>query len=138
VLDDFAGTGALGLEALSQGAKHAEFIEQDPAAARLCQSNIDLLRETEQALVLKCDACRMAPRPTALEPRSLVFLDPPYGEHKGAVALNRLAEQGWLHERAICVLEMSKKAPEATPTGFTVVDERCYGIAKIQFLIRAP
>lgn len=135
VLDAFAGTGALGLEALSQGADHAVFIEQDKTAAQLCQSNIDLLKETPRTLVLKWDACHPPARPANIEPRSLVFLDPPYGRNMGAEALKNLAAQGWLKEGAICVMEMAKKMPETLPSGFTLMDERAYGIAQVQFLI---
>jgi 16S rRNA (guanine966-N2)-methyltransferase len=135
VLDVFAGTGALGLEALSQGAKHAAFIERDPVAAALCQDNIDALGETGRAKVFKFDAALPVPRPLSLEPRSLVFLDPPYGKNKGAEALKALAAKDWLQKGAVCVLEMSKKMPETVPPGFTVADERLYGIAKVVFLV---
>ena len=135
VLDVFAGTGALGLEALSQGAKHAVFIERDHAMAKVCQDNIDRLGETGRTLVLKFDAGAPHPRPLDLEPRSLVFLDPPYGKHLGAAALKALAAQGWLRGGAVCIMEMSKKIPETLPAGFTPRDERAYGIAKVQFLL---
>lgn len=135
VLDAFAGTGALGLEALSQGAKHAVFIERDHTAAALCQNNVDSLEETTRATVLTFDALDPLPRPLYLEPRSLVFLDPPYGKYMGAEALKGLIDQGWLKPGAICVLEMSKKTPEIIPAGFTIADERIYGIAKVQFLV---
>jgi len=135
VLDAFAGTGALGLEALSQGASHAVFIESNPAAARVCQGNIDTLKENARAQVLKFDATAPQPRPASIEPRSLVFLDPPYGKDMGAAALKSLAEKGWLKAGAVCVLETSKKNPETIPPGFTVADERLYGIARVQFLI---
>jgi 16S rRNA (guanine966-N2)-methyltransferase len=135
VLDAFAGTGALGLEALSQGAKQAVFIENSPAAARLCQDNINMLKESGRAQVLKSDAAAPPPRPSSLEPRSLVFLDPPYGKDMGAAALKALAEKGWLKAGAVCVLETSKKSPETIPSGFTVMDERLYGIARVQFLV---
>jgi 16S rRNA (guanine966-N2)-methyltransferase len=135
VLDVFAGTGALGLEALSQGAKHAVFIERGRGAAALCQDNIDKLGESRRALVLKCDAAAPAPRPPHVEPRTLVFLDPPYGENMGAVALKALADKGWLRGGAVCVMEMSKKEPEPVPAGFTLMDERTYGIARVMFLV---
>lgn len=134
VLDVFAGTGALGLEALSQGAKHAVFIEQDGAAAKLCQSNIELLKETGRAIVLRQDALKLGQCPAYIGPRSLVFLDPPYGKNMGAQALAALASGGWLKKGAACVLEMSKQNPETIPPAFEVVDERIYGIAKIVFL----
>lgn len=134
VLDVFAGTGALGLEALSQGAKHAAFIERDHAALAACKSNIAALKEAERTAIFTCDATQPVARPLYIEPRSLVFLDPPYGKNLGAQALTVLVEKGWLKADAVCVLEMSKKAPEVVPPGFTLHDERVYGLAQIQFL----
>ena len=138
VLDVFAGTGAMGIEALSHGSRHATFIERDYAAEIICQNNIDSLGETERTTIFKFDATSPIPRPLYLEPRSLVFLDPPYGKNLGAETLKGLVENDWLREQAICVLEMSKKIPEIIPAGFTVKDERTYGIAKVQFLIWEP
>lgn len=134
VLDVFAGTGALGLEALSQGAKHAVFIERERPAVEFCQGNIETLGETERAAVFTFDAADPIARPLYIEPRSLVFLDPPYGKYLGAEALKGLAGKGWLKEGAFCVLEMSKKVPEIIPAGFTLLDERTYGLARVQFL----
>lgn len=135
VLDAFAGTGALGLEALSQGARHAAFIERDPATAALCQKNIDALGKTERARVFTFDAAAPIARPLYIEPRTLVFLDPPYGKNLGAQALAGLAQKGWLKAGAACVLEMSKKQPETLPAGFALKDERTYGLARVLFLI---
>ncbi|MDE2336013.1 MAG: 16S rRNA (guanine(966)-N(2))-methyltransferase RsmD [Alphaproteobacteria bacterium] len=135
VLDVFAGTGALGLEALSQGAKHAAFIEREHPAIDFCKKNIAVLGEAERTAVLTFDATDPIPRPLYIEPRSLVFLDPPYGKYLGAEALKALVQQDWLKEGAICALEMSKKVPEILPAGFTLQDERVYGLAKVQFLI---
>ena len=135
VLDVFAGTGALGLEALSQGAKHAAFIERDRAALGSCKSNIEALKETERTAIFTFDAARPIARPLYIEPRSLVFLDPPYGKNLGAEALAALADKGWLKKGAVCVMEMSKKAPEIIPPSFSLQDERAYGIAKIVFLL---
>lgn len=134
VLDVFAGTGALGLEALSQGARHAAFIEREHPAVDFCQANIDSLKEKERTAVFTFDAVNPLPRPLYIEPRTLVFLDPPYGKYLGAEALKALAGKDWLAEGATCVLEMSKKVPEILPAGFTLQDERIYGLAKVQFL----
>jgi len=134
VLDAFAGTGALGLEALSQGAAHAVFIENDRAAARACAHNIDMLKETARALLMTGDALRPPPRPAGIAPRTLVFLDPPYGKAWGVAALSALKDNGWLAQGAVAVMEMAKKQPEAMPLGFTPCDERIYGVALIRFL----
>jgi len=137
VLDVFAGTGALGLEALSHGAGHAAFMEQDRDAAAACRKNIHNLKADAQALLLTCDALHPPPRPTALAPRALVFLDPPYGRSLGAQALAALVQKDWLAPGAVCVLEMAKKQPEENPPGFILRDERKYGIALVRFLERA-
>lgn len=134
VLDVFAGTGALGLEALSQGAKHAAFIERERPALEFCQSNIEALGEEERTSIFTFDATDPIPRPLYIEPRSLVFLDPPYGKYLGAEALKGLAHKNWLKAGATCVLEMSKKVPEIIPAGFTLHDERTYGLARVAFL----
>ena len=138
VLDVFAGTGALGLEALSRGAAHAVFVERDHAAARTCQENIDMLGLKERALLLKFDGLNPTPRPLYVEPRTLVFLDPPYGKGMAAKALTGLAQKDWLKEGAFCIVEMAKKQPEAPPPGFIQHDERSYGIAAVKFLEWMP
>ena len=135
VLDVFAGTGALGLEALSQGAKHAAFIEREHSAADVCRGNIETLGETDRTTVFTFDALHPLNRPLYIEPRSLVFLDPPYGKYMGTEALQALIKKKWLKEGAVCVMEMSKRVPETLPAGFALQDERTYGIAQVQFLI---
>lgn len=138
VLDIFAGTGALGLEALSRGAADSIFIENDRAALAACQGNIDSFGVAAETRVLKMDATRLPPRPAGAAPRNLVFLDPPYGRGLGEKALTQLAAKGWLAPQAVCVLEMSKKEPENIPQGFTLADTRTYGIAEVWFLIFDP
>lgn len=138
VLDVFAGTGALGLEALSQGAKHAVFIERDHAAMSYCKKNIETMGEEDKTVLFTCDALDPVPRPLYIELRSLVFLDPPYGRYMGAEALKALVDKDWLAPGAVCVLEMSKKIPEIIPADFTMKDERDYGIARVQFLVWEP
>lgn len=133
-LDAFAGTGALGIEALSQGAKHAVFIERDHAAAKTCQDNIDTLGLKARAQLLRLDALRPPPRPPYIARRSLVFLDPPYGRDMGAQALAALAGKDWLEKGAVCVMEMAKRQPEPPPPGFVQHDERAYGVALVRFL----
>ncbi len=131
VLDAFAGTGALGLEALSQGADYAVFMEKDRMAARTCRENIEALGESARTRLIIGDAT--AP-PAVAKPATLVFLDPPYGKGLAAAALKALAAQGWLAPGAVCVVEMAKKEPEETPAGFTQHDERAYGVALVRFL----
>jgi 16S rRNA (guanine966-N2)-methyltransferase len=133
-LDVFAGTGALGLEALSRGAKHAVFVERDHGAARVCEENIEALGLKERAQVLRFDGLNPVARPLYIEPRTLIFLDPPYGKGMAARALAGLAEKEWLEKGAICVVEMAKRQPEEAPAGFIQHDERSYGVAAVKFL----
>lgn len=134
VMDVFAGTGALGLEALSRGAKHCIFIESERTAAKNCSDNIESLGiDDAQARVLTADALKPPALPPGVDPRKLVFLDPPYGKGMGAAALSALAAKGWFAKGAVCVLEMEKKKPEAAPEGFALLDERAYGIALVRF-----
>ncbi len=134
VMDIFAGTGALGLEALSRGARHCIFVENDKAALKNCHDNIDTLGMDDRSLVMAADALNPPARPDHTDPRRLVFLDPPYGKGMGAATLSAFAAKGWFAKGAVCMLEMEKKKPEQTPAGFAMQDERAYGIALVRFL----
>src|SRR6218665_1049297 len=136
VLDIFAGTGALGLEALSRGASDAVFIEQSAEALQALRQNIDSIKIGKQAQVLRMDAVRPTARPAQMAPRNLVFLDPPYGKNLGYAALHAFVAANWLAPDAVCVMEMSRKEPEPLPDGFTLTDTRHYGVAEVRFLIR--
>jgi 16S rRNA (guanine966-N2)-methyltransferase len=127
VLDAFAGTGALGLEALSRGAQHASFIENDRAALQVLRANIAALGEGKNAAVLPGSA--LHPPPAAV-PTTLAFLDPPYGEDLAVPALAALAAARWLAPGALAVHLL------AAPAGFTLLEERRYGAARLVFLRR--
>ena len=131
VLDGFAGTGALGLEALSRGADHATFIEKDRVAQRALEANIASCGAADQATVLRAD-CRMPPRAAAA--CDLVFLDPPYGAGHAGPALTALADAGWLAEDALCVVELGAKEDFTPPARFTALEDRRYGAARIVIL----
>jgi 16S rRNA (guanine966-N2)-methyltransferase len=135
VLDAFAGSGALGLEALSRGAAHVSFFDTDPAAIKLIGENLRKLGETAAAKVVRADATRPPP---GREPCDLVFLDPPYRSGLGAPALTALAEAGWLAPDAIATVELANTEDLVPPPGFTAIDERRYGAAKIVMLKRTP
>ena len=123
VLDLFAGTGALGLEALSRGAAHTTFVDQGRVAQKLLRENIAKLRVSEETTVLSCDACRL---PTCLtEPFDLVFLDPPYGKDLGTQALISAERGGWLSPASLIVWEEESLMP--APPGYTLEDHRTYG-----------
>lgn len=137
VLDAFAGTGALGLEALSRGAGHATFIDSDAQALGVVRKNVAALGEWRKATLLKVDATRVPPPPLAAQaPCALVFLDPPYGSGAAAPALAALAARGWVGDGAVCVAEVAAKEPLDPPPGFAVLDERIYGAARVVFLRR--
>lgn len=129
VLDLFAGTGALGLEALSRGAGHVSFVDNGRVARRLIRENLRKARRETDATLLSCAADRLPP---AAAPCSLVFLDPPYGKGLGAAALECAARQGWLAPEAFIVWEES--APQDAPRGFSVLDTRKYGDTHITLL----
>jgi 16S rRNA (guanine966-N2)-methyltransferase len=131
VLDAFAGTGALGLEALSRGAVHASFMERDRVARTLLAANVKALGEDSNATVLAADALHP---PRAAAPCDLVFLDPPYGKDVAPPALEALAEQGWFADGAIVSVELPGKTDFDPPDGFTPLDTRRYGKARLVFL----
>jgi len=135
VLDAFAGTGALGLEALSRGARSVTFLETSREARAVLQSNIASLGETQRASVIGADA--VSP-PRARTQCGLAFLDPPYGEDVAAPALSALAAAGWLAPDALVVVELSARAQFAAPEGFALLEERRYGAARIRFLRHQP
>ena len=135
VLDAFAGSGALGIEALSRGAAHATFLDNDATAIRLIGENLRKLGETATAKVIRADATRPPP---SREGCDLVFLDPPYRSGQSAAALTALAEAGWLKPGAIATVELASTEDLAAPPGFAMIDERRYGAARIVILRHTP
>ncbi|GAB5446941.1 16S rRNA (guanine(966)-N(2))-methyltransferase RsmD [Gymnodinialimonas sp.] len=132
VLDLFAGTGALGLEALSRGAVHATFVDSGTASRALLRENIALCAAQGVTKVFRSDVADLGP-PKA--PVDLVFLDPPYGQGLGEDAIQVLLAQGWLASGATLVWEES--APPLIPAPFQMLDQRSYGQTTIT-LLRFP
>ncbi len=132
VLDLFAGTGALGLEALSRGADFVTFVENGRAGGRLLDTNIGKLNAAGASDVLRADATRLPPCKSL--PASLVFLDPPYGKGLGEKALLAAAKGGWLDGEALIVWE-EEQAQDAPP-GFEILDTRRYGQTWLTILRR--
>jgi 16S rRNA (guanine966-N2)-methyltransferase len=130
VLDAFAGTGALGLEALSRGAARATFIESDRAALAALRANIATLRAAEATRVIAGDATRP---PRADAPCDLVFLDPPYGKELVPRAVAALRAAGWIAGDALLVAELGTAEPLDLP-GFEDVAERAHGAARLVIL----
>lgn len=134
VLDAFAGSGALGLEALSRGAAHATFMDTATAALAAVRRNADRLGEGERATLLRADPARP---PAAPAPCALVLMDPPYRSGLAGPALQALKAQGWLAEDAIAVVELAAREDFAPPPGLVVADSRTYGAARLVFLVAA-
>jgi 16S rRNA (guanine966-N2)-methyltransferase len=135
VIDLFAGSGALGFEALSRGAAFCLFVETDEAARGAIRENVEAMGLFGRTRVHRRDATQLGQRPGADGPAfDIAFLDPPYAKGLGEVALARLAEGGWLAPGALVVFERGadEAAPEAP--GFEVLDERAYGAARVWFL----
>jgi len=136
VLDLFAGTGAMGLEAISRGARFCQFVDDSAEARGLIRRNADALGVIGLAKIWRRDATNLGP--CAPQPGfDLVFADPPYGKGLGEKALGSLVEGGWLNPGAIVVLEESQKAELAAVNGLTEIDARGYGDTTIRFYRRA-
>lgn len=125
VLDLFAGTGALGLEALSRGAAFALFVDEHGPSRALIRRNIEALGVTGQTKLYRRDALRLGP--WTGRPFDLVFLDPPYGAGLGPSALAGALAGGWLAPRALAVAETAASEGFVWPERFEAVDQRRYG-----------
>lgn len=130
-LDLFAGTGAVGLEAASRGARAVLLIENDPAAITVIRNNIEQLGEAGRVRLLVADASRLGPAP---EPFDLVFLDPPWRSGLAGPALESLRDGGWLAPDSRVVVELAATEPFLPPAGFELEQERRYGRTRFVFL----
>lgn len=133
VLDLFAGTGALGLEALSRGAMSVVFVDTGAEARGLIRDHIEAFGAGGVAKLLRRDATALGPAGT-MGPMDLVFLDPPYGKGLGEQALSSLRDGNWLAKDATLVLEESVDVPVDLPAGFILDDRRDYGAAAVHFI----
>ena len=121
IADVFAGTGAMGLEALSRGTAHASFIEADVKALALVRRNIAALGAEDRVTVMGADATNL---PRAALGHDLALLDPPYGAGLAAPAMSSLARQGWLNPNALVSVEMDAGESAPQPEGFELLDRR--------------
>ncbi|MFQ1701083.1 16S rRNA (guanine(966)-N(2))-methyltransferase RsmD [Loktanella agnita] len=128
VLDLFAGTGALGLEALSRGASHVTFADNGRAAQKLLRANIAKLRRQADTALIGADCTRLPPGSQC----DLIFLDPPYGQGLGGKALASAQAGGWVSPGALIVWEESQA--QIAPPGFQTLDQRRYGDSWITLL----
>lgn len=134
VLDLFAGTGALGLEAVSRGAAHATFVDKGRTATEMIKTNISLTGCGDRTDSIHRDATRLGACSGA--PYQLIFLDPPYRKELGERALLSALAGGWLAPAATVVWEEGKEA--AAPAGFRIIDRRRYGDTHIAILMFEP
>ena len=129
LLDVFAGTGALGFEAISRGCSHVTFVDIDTS---LVAKNAKLFpQESGKISILKANAAML---PKAVRKYNLVFMDAPYAKGLSQQALQELAAKNWLDDRAVCIVEIRKDECWELPTAYELLDERVYGLARLLFL----
>ncbi len=135
VLDLFAGTGALGIEALSRGAAFTLFVDDSIDARGAIRENMESLGLTGNAKLYKRDATKLGPRPGSVGSEfGLVFLDPPYRKGLAELALASVVDGGWVGAHALFVVEEHVEAKFTAPEGFAEIDRRKYGLSEIVFL----
>jgi 16S rRNA (guanine966-N2)-methyltransferase len=130
VIDLFAGTGALGLEAISRGAAYCLFVEDDAEARALIRTNVETFGLTGVTRIFRRDATDLGPAGTVAA-FDIAFLDPPYEKGLGEKALTALADGAWLVRGAIIVLEERAGITVSLPESFTQLDQRTYGDTQI-------
>ena len=133
VIDLFAGTGALGLEALSRGATYCLFVEDDADARALIRTNVEALGLQGETRIFRRDATDIGPAGN-MPPFGLAFLDPPYGKGLGERALPVLVTGHWLRDGAVVVLEERSGIDVALPPGLSEIDRRSYGETTVRLL----
>jgi 16S rRNA (guanine966-N2)-methyltransferase len=133
VLDLFAGTGALGLEAMSRGAEYALFVEEAAEARALIRTNVEALSLTGATKIFRRDAARLGDM-GPMEPFDLMFCDPPYGQGLSEKALAAARDGKWLVPSALALVEEAVKAAFKTPEGFDEIERRAYDDTEIVIL----
>ncbi len=134
VADLFAGSGALGFEALSRGAHFCLFVETDEAARGAIRDTVEAFGLFAASRVHRRDAANLGAKPSAHDVFDIAFLDPPYGTDLAERALVQLRDGGWLAPHAIAVVETGVGDAFQAPDGFSVVDSRVWGAARVWFL----
>ncbi|MFK7902394.1 MAG: 16S rRNA (guanine(966)-N(2))-methyltransferase RsmD [Nitratireductor sp.] len=130
VLDLFAGTGALGLEAVSRGAKYVLFIEESAEGRGLLRSNVETFGLQGKSKIWRRDATKLGPSGN-MGQFDIIFMDPPYGKSLAEGALAQLIEGDWLSKDATIIVEESAGNLPQNPTGYRIVDERAFGETSI-------
>ena len=136
VLDLFAGTGALGLEALSRGAAHCVFIEESAEGRGLIRTNVEAMGLQGRTRIFRRDATSIGEVGTIM-PFDLVFADPPYGKGLGERALASALAGGWLKADSLVLVEEEEASPFQPPAGLSLVERRSYGDTVVTFCERA-
>lgn len=135
VADLFAGTGALGLEALSRGAAHVTFVEKSSASLACLKENIKALGAEGETSIMQASASAL---PAARAPHDFIFMDPPYRMGLVGPTLDRILENGWLAEDGVIICELATDDPLDLPAGLHLTDERTQGQQRVVFLTRTP
>jgi 16S rRNA (guanine966-N2)-methyltransferase len=136
VLDLFAGTGALGLEALSRGAAQCLFIEESAEGRGLIRTNVESMGLQGRTKIFRRDATTLGEVGT-IQPFDIVFADPPYGKGLGEQALAAALAGGWLRDRAFVIVEEAASSPFQPPAGLSLDQRRDYGDTTVAFCERA-
>ncbi|MEO3386253.1 16S rRNA (guanine(966)-N(2))-methyltransferase RsmD [Mesorhizobium sp. CAU 1741] len=136
VLDLFAGTGALGLEALSRGASHCVFIEESAQGRGLIRDNVEAFGLQGRTKIFRRDATMLGHVGTVI-PFDLVFADPPYGKALGERAIASALAGGWVRPGALIVVEEAASSPFQAPSGLVLADRREYGDTCVSFCTHA-
>lgn len=131
VLDACAGSGALGIEALSRGAAHATFLDTDPIAVSQLRRNLDALGLSDGASVKRANA----ERPPAGDPCEIIFLDPPYDSETAQIAPAALAAAGWIAPGGLLVIETRRGTEITLDAGFALLNLRSYGDTSLHFIV---
>lgn len=133
VLDLFAGTGAMGIEAISRGASEVVFVDNGLEARSLIRSHIDSFGIGGQARLLKRDALNLGKNEKCI-PFNMIFIDPPYGKNLGKAALNAALENGWIADGAIIILEEKARQEIEFSDDLELIDRRKYGNSEVYLL----
>jgi 16S rRNA (guanine966-N2)-methyltransferase len=137
VMDVFAGTGAVGLEALSRGCKVALFVENGVEGRGLLWENIDSFGLHGRARILRRDATKLGPA-SNIEPFNLFFADPPYGNGFGEKAFDAAHDGGWLAKDALCILEERADVDPVVSASFKHLETRTFGDTRMHFYRYSP
>jgi len=135
VIDVFAGTGALGFEAMSRGAKPVTFLDIDDSARACILKNAGTMGQAMSVTVLRLDATQLPPPPRIAQcPAAFAFVDAPYDSGATGPALLSMLSRGWIGPSSLCIVETDAKLTFEPPRHFAVEDQRTYGAAMVSFL----